>query len=374
MMGSGSGLRILHTESSCGWGGQEIRILNEAAGFISRGHQVELVCSPLSEIAIAAAKQQIPVHTLPIEKKKTVALWVMRQWLSENQTRFDLINTHSSTDSWLCALANLTLPNSLPIVRTRHVSTPVNTSFATKWLYQSATGHIVTTGERLRERLAIHNGFDLKRMTSVPTGVNFQQFFPMDKTICRTKLGLPVDTKLLGIVATLRDWKGHCYLFEALADLAHDYPNCHLVVVGDGPYEQKLRDKVQSLQLEQRILFVGRQDNVVEWLNSFDIFCLPSYGEEGVPQSILQAMACGLPVISTPIGSIDEAVLDGETGILVSPRDAVALASALRNLLENTNQCQVFGQAAMAHVLQHFSYNGMLNKMEQVFRSHLEHL
>jgi glycosyltransferase involved in cell wall biosynthesis len=360
-------LRILHTESSCGWGGQEIRILNEAAGFIARGHQVELVCSPDSEIASAAERLNIPVHKLPIEKKTLSALRAMRKWLSNNQFRFDLINTHSSTDSWLCALANLTLSASLPIVRTRHVSTPVNSSFTTKWLYRSATKHIVTTGERLRQQLAKQNGFVLKRMTSIPTGVDFKVFHPLEKSECRHKLGISdVGQFTIGIVATLRSWKGHTDLFDALAIINGGIP-WQLVVVGDGPYEETLHKKVTSLNLEGQTKFVGRQSNVAEWLNTFDLFCLPSYGEEGVPQSIMQAMSCGVPVISTPIGSISEAVLDGETGILVPARDTARLADALYKLMNDDGLRERMGQASLKYARQTFDMNVMLDKMEHAF-------
>jgi glycosyltransferase involved in cell wall biosynthesis len=360
-------LKILHTESSCGWGGQEIRILNEASGFIGRGHQVELVCAPQAEIYEAAVARSIPTHTLPIVKKRLSGLWAVRRWLVDNQERFDLINTHSSTDSWLFALANASLPKPLPMVRTRHVSTAVNPSWSTRWLYQSATQHIVTTGERLRQHLASQNGFALERMTSVPTGIDPSLFQPRDKHVCRQELGLPENNFLLGIVATLRSWKGHVYLFEALASLQANCPDCRLIVVGDGPNEPKLRQKLTELGIDDRVIFVGRQSNVAEWLNAFDLFCLPSYGEEGVPQSILQAMACALPVVSTPIGSISEAVLDGQTGVLVPARDSVRLADMIQSLYADPVKRQAMGLAGLAHLKSTFSFSQMLNKMEKVF-------
>ena len=138
-------MRILHTENSQGWGGQEIRILTEAAGMIKRGHEVQLIAPREARIFDEAQKHGVPVTALPIAKKRLPGFFALRRWLNANPV--DVINTHSSTDSWLVALACATLAHAPTIVRTRHVSAPVSTNAATRWLYASAASAIVTTGE-----------------------------------------------------------------------------------------------------------------------------------------------------------------------------------------------------------------------------------
>ena len=162
-------MHILHTESSCGWGGQEIRILTEGAGMVERGHRVSLITPPTSNIYRAAERYGIEPIALPIERKRLSALFALRRWLSEHGDTVDIINTHSSTDAWLVAIANLLLRNPAPVVRTRHVSSPINNQLTTRWLYQKSVKHIVVTGEPLRRQLARDNGFRLEGMTSVPT-------------------------------------------------------------------------------------------------------------------------------------------------------------------------------------------------------------
>ena len=98
-----------------------------------------------------------------------------------------------------------------------------------------------------------------------------------------------------------------------------------LVIVGDGPQRGALEAQVAALQLHGRVRFTGNLKDVAPWLQAFDIFALPSYANEGVPQAIMQAMACGLPVVSTPVGSIGEIVSHEETGLLVAPHDATSL-------------------------------------------------
>ena len=92
-------MKILHTEASCGWGGQEIRILEEARGLIERGHDVQLVCPPEARIFVEAARFGVPVTALPIARKRPGGVIALRYWLARH--RPDVINTHSSTDSWL---------------------------------------------------------------------------------------------------------------------------------------------------------------------------------------------------------------------------------------------------------------------------------
>jgi glycosyltransferase involved in cell wall biosynthesis len=197
-------LAIVHTENSCGWGGQEIRILTEARGMLDRGHDVTLIAPAQAPIAPAAERLGIPVVRLDIRRKRLAPLLALRGWLAEHRGRIDVVNTHSSTDSWLAALACATLAAAPPIVRTRHVSTTIRNRPTTRWLYLDATAHIVTTGEALRRQLARENRIPLEHTTSIATGIDLARFTPGDACAARARLGLP-ERPTLGIVATLRD-------------------------------------------------------------------------------------------------------------------------------------------------------------------------
>ena len=365
-------LSILHTESSLGWGGQEIRILTEARGMLDRGHRVTLLTPLEAEIFPAAKRKGIPVESVNIAKKRVGPLFAMRDWLKRHGSQFDVINTHSSTDSWLAAVACATLNDKPALVRTRHVSTPINNHFSTRWLYDKATAHIVTTGEALRQQLHRDNGYALSRMTSVRTGIALDYYRPLDKLASRAKLGLE-NRPTIGILATLRDWKGHEDLLDAMVLLRSQFAgfsDWRLVIVGDGPERERLVQKTAARQLNDVVKLVGNQDNVPEWLSAFDIFTLPSYGNEGVPQGIMQAMACGLPVVCTSVGAISEAVQDGRTGIMVATRNPQSLADGLALLMNNEEARSQMGTEGHAFAREHFGVDVMLDKMEAVFRQH----
>ncbi|MBF0162059.1 MAG: glycosyltransferase family 4 protein [Magnetococcales bacterium] len=357
-------LRVVHTESSMGWGGQELRILTEAAGMVQRGHQVSLLCPVQSRLFAAAKARNLAVHAARIQRKGMRGLLDISRWLRHNPV--DVVITHSSVDSWLTALACRLLSQPPAVIRVRHISAPVPRNATSRWLYTQGCRHIVTTGSALRLQLIQDNHLPAPRITSVPTGIDLKQFVPGNQTQARQQLGLPPERMLVGIVATLRSWKGHSHLLEAMTHLQH--PQAHLLIVGDGPQRPNLEKQIQTLQLANRVTLAGQQENVVPWLQACDIFALPSYANEGVPQALMQAMACGVPVLSTPVGSIGEILQDGVTGLLVPPKDPAALAGKLDLLLGNAELRSTLRLNALRFARQHFSLGVMLDRMEAVIR------
>ncbi len=356
-------MKILHTESSPGFGGQELRVLNEMVGMRDRGHEVYLISQAESEIHATAKQYGLSTIALPIGRKKIAGLRALKQWIETH--RPDVINTHSSTDTWLVALATRLIKQAPPIVRTRHISASIPKNFSSRWLYTQASQHIVTTGEKLRETLIRENGFPAEHITSQPTGVDFSIFHPAEKHIVRQKLGLSEKEMIIGIVATLRSWKGHRYLIEAFSQLTQN--NLQLLIVGDGPQEETLKELVDSSGLSDRVRFTGRQDNVAEWMQALDIFCLPSYANEGVPQALMQSQACGIPAITTQVGSIDEAIVAGQSAMVVETQNSEQIRIQLMKLIEDDSLRQQMGEAAAAHAKQSFSHEIMLDEMTRIF-------
>lgn len=357
-------MKILHTESSCGWGGQEVRTLTESEGMIARGHEITIACPEHSNIYKEAQKRGIPVVALPIEKKRLSALRAMQKFLAKNQ--FDVINTHSSTDSWLVSLCLAWKKERPGIVRTRHLSTTVHNNRSTLWLYNKGNDFIVTTGEKLRQTLHSDNGIPLEKMKSIPTGIDENRFFPAeDKETAKKNIDLPEGKTVIGILATIRSWKGHEYLVKAVAGLKRD--DIHLLIVGDGPGYDIIKKLVEDLGISHQTSMPGNQDNVVPWLQAMDIFCLPSYGNEGVPQGIMQAMLCGQPIISTDVGSILEVLHHEKNGFCVKTKDTESLSLAVQKLLESPDTRHQYGEFSRNHALKNCTMNNMLNDMEEIF-------
>lgn len=357
-------MHIVHTEASLGWGGQEIRILTEAAGMIARGHRVEIACPREARIFAEAPRFAVPVSALPIGRKRPRGVFALRRFLAAREV--DAINAHSSTDAWLAALAARSLSRPPPLVRTRHISAPVPHDAMTRWLYTKATAEIVTTGEAIRTQLIRDIGVAPSRISSIPTGIDPTHFGPADRDAARRSLGLPAGVPLIGIVATLRSWKGHRILVEAMPLLARR--DAQLVIVGDGPQRDALRAQIGALGLTQRVTLAGNQNDVARWLAAFDIFALPSYANEGVPQALLQAMLMALPCVTTDAGAIGEAAIADHTAVVVAKENAVALAAGIDRVLGDPALARRIAAAARERVLSRFSLATMLDRMEAVFK------
>ena len=361
-------LRILHTEASLGWGGQEVRILTEAAGMRSRGHDVRLVCPRDARIYAEAPRFDVPALALPIGSKGPAGAIALRRLLGRHPV--DVVNTHSSTDSWLAAigLRLFWLGRQRPpaLVRTRHISAPVPNRPATRWLYTRATAEIVTTGEAIRQQLIRGLGVSPARVTSIPTGIDSTQFDPGEKVGARRLLRLPQRAPLVGIVATLRSWKGHRYLVEAMMLLAHR--DAQLVIVGEGPQRTALEAQIVELGLSERVRLVGNQDEIAPWLRALDVFALPSYANEGVPQALMQAMLVGVPCVTTDAGAIGEIAIHDVTALVVAKQNPVALAAGIDRLLDDTTLARRLAWSARDRVHTKFGFDRMLDDMETVFR------
>ncbi len=163
-------------------------------------------------------------------------------------------------------------------------------------------------------------------------------------------------------VERLDEQKGHRYLLEAAAQL----PEAQFVLAGDGPLRSVLEAQAQALGVQGRVKFLGYRTDISDLLAACDMFVLPSL-YEGLPLSILEAMAAGKVVIATHIGGTDEAVIDGETGLLVPPGDPAALVAAIRSVLNDHVLAQRLAAAGRIRVEQEFSIGAMVQQATAVY-------
>jgi len=357
---------ILHTEASLGWGGQEHRILVEAQIMTRRGHRVLIAASPQGELLHRAQAAGLPVFPLAFGGRGNLAaLFSLRRLL--HQERVDILNTHSSLDSWIGAMAVLGRRRRTKLVRTRHLSTPIRTSLPTRWLYQQADATI-TTGAAIKAIIQERARVPEETIFSIPTGISLERFSPtVPKVQDRLPSHWPTATPVIGSVAVLRSWKGHLYLLEALHRLRQEGLQAHLLLVGEGPYREVIEPKIAALNLGDEVFLAGYQEEVPSWLAFMDIVVLASYANEGVPQSLLQAMAMGKPVVGTRCGGIPEIVQPGVNGLLVPPQDSMALAQALAQLLAEPETRRRFGAAGRRLVESRHSLEQMAQALEAVY-------
>jgi glycosyltransferase involved in cell wall biosynthesis len=359
-------LSILHTEASLGWGGQERRILVEALVMRQRGHRLAFACDPRGELYRRACLHRFSVTPLTFGGTLNLGAWINLRRLLHAETP-DILNTHSSLDSWVGSLAWRSLRNRPLLVRTRHLSTRVKINWPTRWLYQ-APAAIITTGQVTKELLMKRLGVPAQRIYSIPTGVDLAEFVPQPKNReLLAQIKIPTDAFVFGSVAVLRSWKGHLYLLEAFQNLIADGVRAFLLIVGEGPYRVVIEEKIIQLGLQPWVRLAGFRDQVAPWFALMDVVVLASYANEGVPQSLMQALAMARPVVGTTVGGIPEVVIDAETGLLVPPRNPQALAQALGRLQASPNYRQELGRRGRELVVERFSLEQMATEIEVVY-------
>jgi glycosyltransferase involved in cell wall biosynthesis len=359
-------LSILHTEASQGWGGQERRILVEALAMRQRGHRLAFACDHRGELYHRARQYDFPVTPLTFGGMHNPGVWVRLRRLLIAEAP-DILNTHSSLDSWVGSLAWRSLRNRPVLVRTRHLSTRVNIHWPTRWLYQTPAA-IITTGQVTKELLVERLKVPARRIFSIPTGVELMEFVPQEKNReLLAQIKIPPEAFIFGSVAVLRSWKGHLYLLEAFQKLIADGVRAFLLLVGEGPYRVVIEEKIAQLGLQHWVRLAGFRDQVAPWFALMDVVVLASYANEGVPQSLLQALAMARPVVGTRVGGIPEVVIDAETGVLVPPRDPQALARAMGLLRDNADLRRALGRRGREVVVERFSIEQMAAEIEAVY-------
>ncbi|HET7313027.1 glycosyltransferase, partial [Salinisphaera sp.] len=200
------------------------------------------------------------------------------------------------------------------------------------------------------------------RIRLIRNGIDIARFAPGSRVPVE---GLPApdaDTRVIGTVGRLDPVKGFDDLLQAMAKLVarRDLPRLHLVVVGDGPEHERLRERIASLGLEERVTLAGQRDDADALLRLFDVYVCSSIAE-GIALTILEAMATGLPVVATAVGGNPELVRDGETGLLTPARQPEALADALARVLAQPERARAMGEAARRRVEAEFSIDAMVD-------------
>ena len=223
-----------------------------------------------------------------------------------------------------------------------------------------AAHRIVANSRAAADRLQIER-VPGQKVRVIPNGVDASAFPP------RTYSARP---RRIAVVACLREEKRIDVLLAAAPHILTRYPDAEFLIAGEGECRQALMDQVRALSIAGRVAFLGHRDDVAEVLGMSDVFVLPSRSE-ALPNSVMEAMASGLPVVASAVGGIPELVLDGRTGRLVPAGDPDALASAILELLDAPDRLAEFGRAGRQRMEQSFSFDRMVNQFEELYTTEL---
>ena len=363
-------LHILHAEAAAGWGGQEIRVLQETLLLLERGHRVSLVCqadSPLERRARSISHSHSQFHLVPTSMKSALSLGIfmaLYRYVSENN--LDVIHTHSSVDSWLGGLVGKV--SGIPVVRTRHVSLPVKDFFPNHLLYSHIPRRILTSGSMVSDIVKRIRYVDSGNVVSIPAGVDLRRFnSDIAGEKIRKELKVNPDQILIGKIGVIRGWKGHNYFLQAIPLILEKIPDAKFVIVGDGPGFKEIRSKVEMAGLEGKVVLLGHREDIPEIMVALDVQVLASFAGEGTPQVIPQAFAMNTPVVATKIASIPELLGNGERGILIEPKNARSLAEGVLKLIKNPEIANRLVKNANSFCLKELTVDKMMDKTIAIY-------
>lgn len=229
-------------------------------------------------------------------------------------------------------------------------------------LMTHAVDRYLAVSEKVRQDLIGDLQWPPGKIEVVPNAVWTRPASVEPTSASRGRIVGDVTTPLVLVPARLHEQKGHRYLFPAIAEV----PNAHFALAGEGPERDALETLARSLGISSRVSFLGHRDDMPELLAAADVVVLPSL-YEGLPVSLLEAMAARKPVIATRIGGTDELVVSGHNGILVEPKDSAALAEALRTLLADPEKAHRLAVRAQRTVAERFSAEATCRRVAEVY-------
>ena len=346
-------MRILHIDTATEWRGGQNQIVLTAEGQIGLGHQVLVFANAQGELASRAALASVPVHEAEVGRGdfswRTVS--AIRGAVSAFSP--DVIHVHESHGIPGAILAAGQVSRRPRLFASRRVDFPLR--FVSRLKY-GRMDRILAVSRAVRDVLT-KGGMPSQKIALVHEGVKDRAPQPGGLEVF-VKLGVPSGAPVVGNVAQLVEHKDHATLLRAAATVLAQRPECRFVICGDGPLRQDLESLAGSLGVSDRVIFAGFRADLDALIPCFDIFCLSSH-LEGLGTSVLDAMCFSRPVVATRAGGIPDAVIEGETGRLTTPRDSAGLAQALIETLDSDSNRARFGAAGRERFVKEFTSAAM---------------
>ncbi|HEY0873031.1 MAG TPA: glycosyltransferase family 4 protein [Vicinamibacterales bacterium] len=347
----------LHIDTAQTWRGGQNQVLVTVLGLRAAGHRAMLVAHSNGELRRRAAEGLELLPLAPRGEMDLSAAWRLSRAIKS--LRPDVVHAH---DPHAVAMAALALSMSsegkrAPLVASRRVDFHLKKSALSRWKYNQVDLFICAS-EAIR-RMLIADGIDAARTVTVHEGIDLARVAAAPETPLHEQLFLPHGSLIVGNVAALVPHKGQKHLVEAAALVVRQVPDARFVIAGEGELRESLEHHIKHLGLEKHVKLAGFRPDILSLHKAFDIFVMSSV-TEGLGTSLLDAMACGKPIVATAAGGIPEVVEHGKTGFVVRPRDHHAMADAIVRLLKDEALRRRMGEAGLSLVSAKFSAEKMV--------------
>lgn len=313
-------IKVLQINSMKIWGGGEVHVCLLCKELMFLGESVVLTCRPGSTIDQKAREANIPVYNLPLTTTVDLrSAWILAKYCKENSV--DIVHAHTGRDYWLAIWTKCLNPK-LKLVITRHRRSPFKNSLLRRWAYQKVD-KIIAVSQVVKQAITT---FPSEKIAVVYNGIDVKKFLTAQPGILRKELGISPKTKIVGMVGRVNPSKGHETFLQSIPEILSKVPDTVFVVVGGGEYVSELKS------INSAVIFLGVRDDIPEIMKDLDV-CVVASWSESFGLVTVEAMAAGAPVVATNTGGTTEIIIDGESGILIPPKDPVRLAQAVIRIL-----------------------------------------
>jgi len=358
----------LHIDTARTWRGGQNQVLITVNGLRAMGQRAALVAHPSGELRRRASEGLELIPLVPRMEVDLTAAWRLARVVK--RLRPDVIHAHDPHGLAMAALAlslgagaTSGLPEP-PLVASRRVDFHLKGNSFSRWKHRQVDCFIAAS-EAIR-RMLVADGIPAERTTTVHEGIDLRHVQTAPPVNVHEAFWLPHGAPVIGNVAALVPHKGQRHLIEAAHLVVREMPDARFVILGEGELRDALERQVREYHLEKHVLLPGFRTDVLGCIKSFDLFAMSSV-TEGLGTSLLDAMACGRPIVATRAGGIPEIVEDGVQGLLVEPRDHQAMARAIVMLLRDEPRRRAMGDAGLVRVRTRFTVEQMVEQTAAVY-------
>ena len=350
-------MKVIHINTAHTWSGGEVQTYYLIQGLIKKSVENVVIAQPNSVLAQKAKVDNLNYIELSMKGEMDfLASLKLRKLLK--QIKPDIIHAHTAHAHTLVLLAG----KPAKMISTRRMDYSVSRLSAI-FKYNRAD-KVVAISNFVKEVL-VQAGVNKNKLAVIYDAVDVCEIVQQAENM--ESFDFKEDDLLIGTVAALIERKGHKYIFEAMLKIKNQFPKAKLLVIGQGPLEQNLKELAASLGLAKEVIFLGFQENVPAILKRLDLFVLYPL-MEGLGVASLEAGACSLPAIVSKVGGLQEVVEDGQTGFSIPPKNPQALADKINYLLSNPAQRVDMGKKAKQRVQDIFSAEKMVDCYIEVYK------
>jgi glycosyltransferase involved in cell wall biosynthesis len=358
-------MRIVQINLQPDYGGAENYTLMLSDGLRGLGHEVTVLCHPGGKLSAQAQIRGLPVRALTASSQLDfgTAIHISRQLRA---LRPDIVHLQTPRE-YISGVLGAKLARVPITVATRHMLLPVKPSM--RLIYKSLHS-VVVLSQAVRANL-IRCGVPEERTRVIYAGIDADQFIRATQDgsgpKVRKRLGLSSDRLLVGMAARMVEGKGHDCLIDAAAHLFRHSDDVTFVLAGEGPLRARLEAKVQERGIADRFLFAGFYSDMPEFMAALDICVMASTCDDVMPLVLMEAMAAGCPVVASDVGSVRELIQHETTGMLVPAGAPVAIADAIRHLMNDPMLRAKIALAGQAEVQRCFSLGRMVDEIDELY-------